>query len=289
MGTIKDYRIKMSTGTFKVHSEYFEGAAKVVEASRIRKNTDSMFHDMVKYLSEKHNNGDDWFGVDSFDDALNLLKVGYQPVVDDLKAALKPTRSGERGRFSFQNSVQGFAPVVPLALKGVPNCMIDMQMKPIKAKVLDVYYDATFLHDVSNEKIIATGKKVLSVIMKLEQSGYRFNLYMVQGHAGDHDCDMMIVKVKSADKPIDLKRISFPIAHTAFFRVIGFDWYGKFPGAKYRSGYGRNIAWGRSEEDLDAMAKQMWGKNAVYIAGANLLNKGDDYLKEVLTNERKNG
>lgn len=88
-------------------------------------------------------------------------------------------------------------------------------------------------------------------------------------------------------QPVDLKRISFPLTHTGFFRVIGFDWYSKTPKGKYRYFYGHAIGCEDSvKSKLPAMFKEMFGSNAVFVSGAELLQKGDkgeEYLKEVFT------
>lgn len=276
MSLIKDKK----TVCGKIHYERFDSAAEVVEACRVRPLTNESFHDMKTYLIRPK-----WHGVASYDEALELMRTGYQPTVEALRGATKIKVAGERKRFSFENSVQGFAPVVPLALMGVPNSMIDMRIRPIKTKVIDIYYDMTVNSGVRPEQILDNGNKILGAIIELEKQGYRFNLYAVQAFSDRWSADMMIVKVKDARQPLDLKRVSFPLAHTAFFRVIGFDWYSKVPGGKYRgAGYGNTMSSVQSAGKLTQMAKEMFGANAVYFTADNILWNGEDYIKEVLTN-----
>lgn len=272
---------KVSMGSkqnYPIHTESYRSAQEVVADCKSRKRTDVSFYDMpthkIKY---------DWHSVNSYQEALDLMATGYQPTVDAMKDVFKGKVTGESKRFSFQNNMQGFAPVVPLALKGVPNCMVNMWMKPIKAKVVDVYYDLTASCMVEGEDIIKAGHALLGSIIELERQGYRFNLYAVQSYSDDRNCDMLVVKVKDSAQPLDLKRISFPLTHTAFFRVIGFDWYSKTPGGKYRSSYGRGIAYSHSEQELQDMAHQLWGKTAIYFSAAKIINKSADHIKEVLT------
>lgn len=263
------------------HIERFDSAIEVVEKSRTRKITSSAFEDKTKQPLGKFE------GVKSFDEALKLMAGGYQPTVDSMRGIFKMSRTGERKRFTFQNNVQGFAPIVPLALKNVPNSMLDMSMRPIKSKVIDVYCDMTVACRIESSDIIKAGQSILGVIIEMEQQGYRFNLYTCQTYSDEKGCDMMVVKVKDATQPIDLKRISFPLTHTAFFRVIGFDWYSRVPGGKYRSGYGRAIAYGSTEEQLRKTAEQLFGRNAVYLTTAKVVDNGRDYVKEALENDSK--
>ena len=102
---------------------------------------------------------------------------------------------------------------------------------------------------------------------------------------------MLVVKIKDAAQPLDLKRVSFPMTHTAFFRVIGFDWYSKTPRGKYRSAYGHALVnEGRVNKKIDEIAKTMFGENAVYISGEQLRQEGshaEEYLKERFTKCKK--
>lgn len=289
MSVIREYKLKSANG-YKIMCERYNSAAEVVADCKARKITNSRFNDMADGKLGGYDT--DWCGVDSYEQALEYLEKGYQPVVDQLKSAIKADLTGNGKRISFHNDIVGYAPVVPLAIMGVPNAMMNSYMKTIKAKVVDVYYDGTFRCGVKSDDILKTGAKILSVIIALEQQGYRFNLYQAQGYADGENCDMLVVKIKDAAQPLDLKRVSFPMTHTAFFRVIGFDWYSKTPRGKFRSAYGHAlINEGRVNKKIDEIAKTMFGENAVYISGEKLRQEGsraEKYLKERFT-KCKNG
>lgn len=234
-----------------------------------------------------------WHGVDSYEEALDLLSNGYQPVVEELREELKVAQT-YGPRFQFSNEVQGFLPVVPLALKGVPNSMIDMRIRPIKTKVLDIYYDMTANCDKDPEDFIHAGKILLGTILALEQQGYRFNLYGVQtywdcyNYSHVHSLDVLCVKIKSSNSPLDLKRMSFPLTHPAFFRVIGFDWQGKSPITRYAGdGRGRAINYDFRDEDCTKMIRGLFGDNAIYLSCSKLID--EDYDKNTLKGALTNG
>lgn len=281
MGVIREYKV---ANGYKIMCERYNSAAEVVNDAKTRKITNSRFDNMAVNLGGESSS---WCGVKNYEEALQLLSEGYQPVVEKLKAEIKANVQGNAKRVSFRNDIVGYAPVVPLAIMGVPNAMMNSYMKTIKAKVVDVYYDGTFRSGVKSDDILKTGAKILSVIIELEQQGYRFNLYQAQGYADGEDCDMLVVKIKDAAQPLDLKRVSFPMTHTAFFRVIGFDWYSKTPRGKFRSAYGHAlINEGRVNKKIDEIAKTMFGENAVYISGEKLRQEGsraEEYLKERFT------
>lgn len=275
---IKDYKVDTGRKSLKIHMERFESAVDTVEANNKREMTSHSFQDV---RSKQYS---DWEGCKSYDDAQELMRTGYQPTVDAMKDVWNG-KSGELARFQFRNEIVGFAPVVPLAMKGVPNCMINMRMTPIKAKVLDVYYDITASCGTSASEFIRVGQAILGAIVDLEMQGYRFNLYGVQTYNGGGSCDMLVVKLKSASQPLDIKRISFPLTHPAFFRVFGFDWYSRVPGGTYRGGYGCALGYDYSKEQLNSMAKQVFGKNSVYLTATSLIReKNTEKIKEVLKN-----
>lgn len=283
MSTIKTNKIKLNNGkTVKIKIESYTSAQEVVRDCKVRKITDDSFDDVsTKSLSK------DWEGVNTYNEALDLLNNGYQPSVEALNGALKVNAKGTEKRIQFENNVYGFSPVVPLAMKGIPNSMINMTMKPIKCKVVNVYYDMTVSCGVSPEQIIENGQKVLGAIIVLEKKGYRFNLYAVQSYSNNFDADMLCVKIKSSDKPLDLKRMSFPLTHPGFFRVIGFDWYSKCPVAKYRSCYGHALAYDMNPEERRDFANKMFGEGAVYISCKNVSTQNEEDLKEVFSNAKQ--
>ena len=278
---IQEFTVK-SFNNKKVMLESFANVSEVVETCQRRKITDSCFDDKTK-----GNYKGEFEGVENYQDALDLLQHGYQPIVERMKGDIKANLSGNGKRISFHNDVVGYAPIVPLALQGVPTSMQNSYMKPIKAKVVDVYYDMTVAWHVSSSDIIKAGIKLLSAILELEMQGFRFNLYSVQSYTDSKTADMMCVKVKSSNTPLDLKRISFPTAHTAFFRVIGFDWYSKCPKAKYRSGYGHALSYDFSQEEMTKGFSEMFDKKCVVFAAKEIIDKDVEYLKGVLKSGEK--
>ena len=259
--------------------ETYNSAWEVVKDCRERPITDSNFNDKSK------ESFDSWEGVKSYDEALELLEKGYQPTVDKLKEKMKDLgKMGYQKRMRVENNVVGGAPIVPLAMMGIPKSMLDTKIKPIKCKVIDVYYDLTCNCGTSSDKIIKNGQKLLGAIMELEKQGYKFNLYAVQSYSDETSVDMLVVKVKSSSQPLDLKRMSFPLTHTGFFRVIGFDWYSRCPKATYRSGYGRGLSYNLNAEQLNRFAKEAFGDNALYLCGKDIMYQEEKYIKETLEN-----
>lgn len=272
---IKKYDSKIFGGCLQI--EFYESAQQMCADLEKRTITDVMFK-KNPYLDAR------WVGA-TREEAYEMLRTGYQPVVEELKANLKAQATGKR--FSTYQDVAGFQPIIPNAIMGLPNSMINSRMKPIKTKVIDVYYENTASHYITSKQIMEAGAKMLSVIQRLEAQGYRFNLYVTQGYyRKGKGCDMLCLKVKSANQPMDLKRMSFPIAHTAFFRGMGFDWYSKVPGGKYRDMYGYPVTSDWNHDEVQSEYRRLLGKSAVYFSAMELINRTDtkEYVEEVLTN-----
>lgn len=271
---INEYIFKKEDN-YKMMFESYNRVSDLISDCESRSITSSSFYDMRTKKIEM-----DWYYVNSYQEALDLLSTGYQPTVDKLKTKLKITAQGQSKRTSFSNSVVGFAPIVPLALQGVPNSMLGSTMKPMKAKVIDVYYDMTASARIKPEDFVEAGEKMLATIMELEMQGYRFNLYALQSYSSASDADILKVKIKDSRQPMDLKRMSFPLTHPAFFRVIGFDWYSKTPKGEYRSGYGRYITRHIDSEKMDDAIKDVFGGSPVYFSCLQIMENNMEYIKK---------
>lgn len=266
-----------------IHVEKFNSADEVAAVSARRKITDFNFDDMEKKL----NDGAD-SGVKSMDEARNLLRFGYEPTVEKLKASAKVTVSGDKKRISFFNDFVGYQPVVPLALMGVPNSMVNMAMKPIKAKVITVIYEATAGYSYSAKQLEEAGQKFLGALLDLESQGYKFNILVSQSYWNKEDADLLLVRIKNSNTPLDLKRMSFPLTHPAFFRAIGFDWYSKTPGGKYRFLYGHSITRDFSEKVINRGFEEILGEKCVVFSATKILRDSTDHIQAVVTGKDSN-
>lgn len=279
-----NFQKKTQAKKMNFNVEVFNSAGEVVDVSARRKMTSEKFHDFDKgYMPDS-----EWCGnFKTFEEVKTAMREGYQPTVDRLKGAFKANLAGQAKRISFFNDVVGFAPIVPLALMGIPTAMQNSYMKPIKAKVIDVYYDMTCSWAVDSDDIIKAGQTLLGAILELEMQGYKFNLYATQTYSSDGDCDMLCTKIKSSNTPLDLKRMSFPLTHTAYFRVIGFDWYSKTPKGRYRNAYGRGLPYEVDNDTLQALYKELFGKNLVVFSAAKILKKDKEHIKEAIAESSK--
>lgn len=268
----------------EAHVEVYDSVMDVVNDCKTRKITDTRFDNMRTHSMRKS-----WEGVNNYKEALQIMNDGWAEEVKGLQATVNKVKTMTQKRIAFRNDIQGFAPIVPLAILGVPNAMINTIMKPIKSKVISVYYNMAVSCGNSAETIVKNGRKIVEAIVALENSGYRVNLYSLQAYSNDEGTDLLAVKVKSANQPLDLKRICFPIMHAAMFRVIGFDWYSKFPKGRYRSGYGMALSTAIGEKKAQELVRELFGKEAVYLMATEVQRKEVEYITEMLKDGKKGG
>lgn len=267
---------------YSMQVETFNSAQDMVSTNEHR-----MVHNGFKNMSRiSIDRG--FHGVSTFSEAYTLLKDGYAPTVEKLRNSIKCSSAKVRNRVF--NDVVGYTPNVPLALQGVPTSMVNVKKTLEKTKVIDLYYDMTVACSKRDTELIQAGQLVLRIITEMESRGYKFNLYCVQSYGDGTSTDMVAIKVKSSGQPMDLKRVSFPLTHPAFFRVIGFDWYSKVPNGVYRTGYGHAFSYlvrdgYLSKDDVKHIYKSVFGRNAVRVSCADIIEGG--YAKEVVENAIK--
>lgn len=273
--------IKLEKDEFLVNAEIYTNINDMLADLKGRKPFELYFANM-----EKEKLMLDWHGVKSYKEALSLLDNGYDLAMLEMKKEINIKASryvcGQQKRYSFHNDVVGFQPIVPLALQNIPTSMVNFSVKKVKSKVIDIYYEMAYPWNVAATEIVRIGVNLIKWIYQLEMQGYRVNLYSVETFTDSSSADVLCVKVKDSNRPLDIRRISFPIAHVAFFRVLAFDWYSKFPLSKWRERYGYALYTKKEYEHAQRIIKGIFGRNAIYIPGAMINKKGFGCIPQLL-------
>lgn len=269
---------------FRFNVEEYNSAMEVVDVIKKREITEWWRSEAITEATVANRKG--FYGVKTLGEAYDLLKNGWTQEVERMNAALKQVQTVDLPkRVAFRNDVVGFAPVVPLAIMNVPNSMINNATKQIKSKVVKIFYSMGDSWCTSTETFLERGKKIMEAVIMLERSGYRCELYSAQFYTdrSNNMADVLVVKVKEANQPLDIKRVMFPFTHPAMFRVIGFSWEDRCPSAKYMSGRGSPFhTVGKHKE----MFKEAFGDEYVYI-DCKIADKGVEEIKEAITGGKK--
>jgi len=178
----------------------------------------------------KRNLDKDFFGVKTFKEGMSRLGSG------DAETAAKITAAGEivagigGGSPQLRTAPVGCLPCVPNYLRGLPNSMYQLNRRPEDHPVIDVYVQSGANCQYSAEQVAEAARKIASAVCMAEQEGVRVNLFACICFKTSYQtkkttqAHMAVVKIKSADEPLNLLNVAFPLAHPAFLRVAGFRW-----------------------------------------------------------------
>ena len=163
-----------------------------------------------------------WSKTKSFDEAVDLLKHGWPEMSDTLVQRLKAEQSKMEPVMVSKNTigVQGYQPIVPLYLMGVPTNMVRREMTPIKQKVITLNKYISYSANITSDMIVDESIKALLLIKKLEAQNYRCNLNVVFGSDKYTRGFIVKIRVKSANEKLNVSKLSFPLVHPSMLRRL---------------------------------------------------------------------
>lgn len=234
-------------------------------------------------------------GVSTLEEAYSLLQNGYN--YKGLPKFISHVNSIQRkimgSKPSFRNNVVGFMPIVPLALQGVPNCMIESIKIPFKTKIVKILYDSEMICSVSADEVEEAAKKIIELTMRLEASGYRvelvqLNAFWPQTYAPHKNATIAAVTLKEANRILDLKRLMFPMLHRAWFRAIGFRYQDVNPNDKFKRGRGTSLTYAVKDDDRrKEIMKGLFGDNSFYFTRTDTEKLDVSEMIETMTSHNK--
>lgn len=271
---------RVSSG-YTCHIDDFSSAFEMADYLRNQELTGT-FED----VREEIPSDSDFYGVKSIDEAYSLLEGGYEP--RNLKEIVSKVNDiqlkCERVRTVFSNEVVGFVPNVPLAMMGVPNSMIMSHRIPIKSKIVRIMYDPEIYASLKEKDIQKSALNLIEMICKLEASGYRVELSLLNVFAGNSSAktiDIASVCIKEASRNLDVKRMLFPLLHRAWFRCIGFRYQDISPRAVYRRARGRAFSSCVTDIERERIFTEVFGDNAFFFNGDDLRNGYEQALERM--------
>lgn len=283
--------IKFGNSTNKMYYEQFGSYEEYLRVLEERNKTNAHRSD-----NKLENLTGSWYGVRSYEEARNLLVNGWEKQVDYLKTKLMKEIDlcDDKKIVRMFNDVAGYMPIVPNAIMNLPNAMINQRTDRKKSKIIKFLIGMNRSCSYSSEEIIDKMSKILARIAILEKHGYRCRLEIFGSfHDGDEDYKTIAchsVLIKSENQLFDLRRVAFPIAHTAMQRVFGFGWENSIPlrDSEYHcGGLGRAIQYWNSKRRNDLLnAVNESNEKLVYVSMdtniEKMFGKGGEILNEEL-------
>lgn len=184
-------------------------------------------------------------GTESFEEAVNLFKNGWDDMAKKLTKKLKVTQN-QTMCSEVQKTVYdivGFQCSVPRYLQGIPTSMVNKKLVPIKQKVVTLNKDFTYNAMTSTEDIIEASIKTLEVVKRIEAQGVRVNLNVIFGITAGNTREIVKIRIKSANERVNISKLAFPLVHPSMFRRLGFRYIEVAPTItnSYKFGYGKPL------------------------------------------------
>lgn len=177
----------------------------------------------------------------SFKEATDLFRKGWSEMSELLTQRLKAEGVIESTMTTKTvQSVEGYHPIVPLYLMGIPNNMVSRKMVPMKKKVVTLNKSLNYSAKIKKEDIITESVKAFKLIKKLESQNYRVNLNLVFGVFVYDEKYFIKIRLKSANEKLNISKLSFPLVHPSMLRRLFFRFEEVYPDVseKFRRGYG---------------------------------------------------
>ena len=266
----------------KVLTEEFEDINSLLRVINSREN-----NSIMKDEDSSKTGSEDFTGTRSYDESVRLIRTGYVDILRDVKEKLAEiTRQNKQFDIGFRpmpkNSIVGYVPNVPNAIRNIPESMINTNIVPQKRKTLSVVYSIEGNCDETTDFFIKTGTILLAAINTIEKTGVQVKLsvaFMTTKQGNETTCPTVVIK--NYGQRFDLQKICFPLAHPSMLRRIGFKWLETTPQIT------ENFAWfyGSDPKDLnllDRTFKEKFGKNT-YVLNTHWI-RTNDYSVEKLLN-----
>lgn len=200
-----------------------------------------------------------WSGTKTFEEALDMLEHGWPEKAREVEEELRGLKASKQAvalQRRFVRDVVGFQPIVASWLRGDPESMVNVKMKPVKNKVVHLNVNVSFSCGVSANQIQDNCINALRVVQMVEKSGYRaeVDVVIVAGAGLDvktkrsRQLNVFKLRVKRSDERLNTAKVVFPMIHPSFLRRIFFRVVETMP--EYEVGYSRGYGYPYNEQEI---------------------------------------
>ena len=182
-----------------------------------------------------------WYGTDSFESAVRLARHGWPQGRDRLARAsgLAIAAAGHGKAPAYSLDVAGAYPIPALAAAGAPDCMfapapVENRVRPIARLVISGSVSSFMKRDWLDNY----GAALVAFIDGLESEDIRTELTLAFVQSAGRYRGLHKIRIKESHDPLELDRLAFTLANTAFYRRVFFSLMERTLPACYESGYG---------------------------------------------------
>ena len=226
-------------------------------------------------VCDSRNSSKSFTGTESYEESLELMRTGYVDGMDKLEAAMLGSiyvRTANAYKNIPTVDVVGFAPIVANAIIGIPKSMVNSKKTIIPSKVISIFYNASDSNNVKPYRFVTAGAHLLSLIIQLENKGYRVSLSVASAFCTDKQRSIAAVVVKDHRSKINPLKVSYPLLHPSFFRRQMFRWLETNPDVadvEFRKSYGKPL-WCFHSSNVDAERE--------YLRSVGVLKQNEFYV-----------
>ena len=260
--------------------EKFESISEFQRAINTRK-VDRFYQNRLASI----NNGKEFTGTESYEEAENLLLYGDKSIAAKL-VECNGKRMNETKKNTIYNSPVGFVPNIPNYLSGRPDNMFAVKTQTYKScKVLNVCVNSAVSCDVTTKDIIAFNQKLLNVVYTLEKRGYRLNLYVgvVAEFSKSNNIGACFIKVKDSGKLMNVTNVAYPLCNASFLRRHFFKWV-ETNGKTFSRSHGCITPRNESEKAIKKLFNRT--KNISLIITSDMLYYSESEIMNVILNDK---
>ena len=260
--------------------EKFESISEFQRAINTRK-VDRFYQNRMASV----NNGKEFTGTESYEEAENLLLYGDKSIAAKL-VECNGKRMNEAKKSTIYNSPVGFVPNIPNYLSGRPDNMFSVKTQTYKScKVLNVCVNSSVAYSVETKDIISFNQKLLNVVYTLEKRGYRLNLYVgvVAEFSKSKNIGSCFIKVKDSGKLLNVTNVAYPLCNASFLRRHFFKWV-ETNGKTFSRSYGCVAPRVESEKAIKQLFNRT--KNISLIITSDMLYYSESEIMNVILNDK---
>lgn len=174
-------------------------------------------------LSSSRRDYSGWYMTSNFEEALELLKNGYEAGTEELRVKLQcETNQDMQFVRKMCMDVVGFQPCVPNYLMGIPQNMFNQKLVAKKQKIITLNKCVDYAGRVSAKEILEYSVRTLRIIQELEKQGFAVNLNIVDGYSSGSENEIIKVRIKNSNERLNLAKLAFPLLHPSMLRRIMF-------------------------------------------------------------------
>ena len=174
----------------------------------------------------------EWNGTNSFEEAIHLAKYGWPEGTTRTKTKLDILYNSLPSKKIIKEMVMSRVGPGTLDMgryqMGHPECLMTWQDSEIttttSGEIVPILFNFTASSAVSTEALFMKGATICTLIDLLERTGRRVELDMVLAircNSFPPSTARWDIRIKNAQDPLDIDRISFALAHASCLRRIG--------------------------------------------------------------------